>query len=335
MDLVSLIRQKRQTLISIFLIFLVIGLLFVLTQEFKYGTKSKLLVIQEGAGRVDPFSVSRSVEYLSDLLTRVVHSNSFFEDVMNSDFDIDTGYFGPNSIKQMKTWKKTVSAKSLDDSGIININVYHKDNYQASQIALAVNHVLIAKHQSYHGLGSSVKISVIDQPVSSAYPVKPNLPLALVIIIAVSLFFGLIYIYIFPERKYDIHFFGQRNNSQIRKKGGSNNLNNAQNYYRQNYNQENDLNRINNISAVRNFNQGNYPKDLDDLNSLNPISDSISRNNSNNNFANNNLNNNLGNNNFNNRNNQVSDRPVNNQINDDREQYLNLKKSGDIDNLFQ
>lgn len=331
MDLVSLIRQKRQTLVSIFLIFLVIGLLFVLTQEFKYGTKSKLLVIQEGAGRVDPFSVSRSVEYLSDLLTRVVHSNSFFEDVMNSDFDIDKGYFGSNSIKQMKTWKKTVSAKSLDDSGIININVYHQDSYQAGQIALAVNHVLIAKHQSYHGLGSSVKINVIDQPVSSAYPIKPNLPLALVIIIAVSLFFGLIYIYLFPEKKYDIHFFGGKNNNQSRKKGHTNNLNNIQNYYRQNYNQENDLSRINNIPAVRNFNQGNYPKDLEDLNSLNPISDSISSNN-----FNNNLNNNVDRRNYDSRNNSSLENRNNNQINnDDREQYLNLKKSGDIDNLFQ
>lgn len=217
MDLTALIRKKRQTLFSIFLVFLVLGLLFLLTQNFKYSTKSKILVIQEGAGRVDPYSVSRSVEYLSDLLTRVIYSNSFYESVIGTDFNIDKKYFGDSSIKKSKIWKKTISAKSLEDSGIINISVYHPDNYQASQIALAVNHILITKHQNFHGLGSSVKISVIDQPVASAYPNKPNIIYALLVIIASSLFFGLIYIYLFPESKYDIIFFTKRRKAVVNK----------------------------------------------------------------------------------------------------------------------
>lgn len=216
MDLMNIIRQKRQTLISIFLIFMVIGLVLFLSQDFKYGAKSKILIIQEGAEKVDPFSVSRSVEYLSDLLSKVVYSYSFYESVMNSDFNIDEQYFGETSNKKMKVWKETVSAKSLDDSGIISINVYHKDPYQAKQIALAINHVLINSHQNYHGLGSSVKINVIDQPVSSSYPIKPNLLYTLVIIIAVSLFFGLTYIYLFPEQKYDIHLFGKKHKTVTR-----------------------------------------------------------------------------------------------------------------------
>ena len=215
MDLTALIRKKRQTLFSIFLVFLVLGLLFLLTQNFKYSTKSKILVIQEGAGRVDPYSVSRSVEYLSDLLTRVIYSNSFYESVIGTDFNIDKNILVIARLKS-KIWK-TISAKSLEDSGIINISVYHPDNYQASQIALAVNHILITKHQNFHGLGSSVKISVIDQPVASAYPNKPNIIYALLVIIASSLFFGLIYIYLFPESKYDIIFFTKRRKAVVNK----------------------------------------------------------------------------------------------------------------------
>lgn len=210
MDVVGLLKQKRYTVISVFLIFLMIGLLFLLTQNFKYGAKSNILIIQEGAGKVDPYSVSRSVEYLSDLLTRVVYSSAFFESVMNSNFDIDRSYFGNNSNDLMKIWKKTVSAKNLEDSGIIVINVYHPDSHQATQIALAVNNVLIAEHQNYHGLGNSVKISVIDQPLVSNYPVKPNLIFSFLVIIAISLFFSLTYIYLFPEKKYDISFFSEQ-----------------------------------------------------------------------------------------------------------------------------
>ena len=214
MDLSNLLKQKRQTLLSIFIIFLIIGSAFVLLQEFKFGTKSKILVIQEGYGRVDPYAVSRSVEYLSDLFSRVIYSNSFFGFVLSSDFDIEKSYFGEDATKQMKKWKKTISAKAVENSGIININIYHPDANQAKQIALAVNHVLISKNQNYQGLGDSVKISVLDQPVVSKYPVKPDLLFSLFFIVGFSLLFGLDYIYVFPEEKYDLNFFVSKNKNR-------------------------------------------------------------------------------------------------------------------------
>lgn len=209
MELSNLLKQKRQTLISIFLIFLVVGAGFVLLQEFKFGTKSKILVIQEGYGRVDPYAVSRSVEYLSDLFSRVVYSNSFYSLVVSSEFNIDKNYFGEDATKQMKKWRKTLGAKAVENSGIINISVYHPDALQAKQIALAVNQVLITHNQSYQGLGDSVKISVLDQPVVSKYPVKPDLIINFLFIVGLSLLFGLVYIYVFPEEKYDLNFFGK------------------------------------------------------------------------------------------------------------------------------
>ena len=223
MDLSSLLKQKRQTLLSIFLIFLVIGSAFVLLQEFKFGTKSKILVIQEGYGRVDPYAVSRSVEYLSDLFSRVIYSNSFFSLVVSSDFDIEESYFGEDATKQMKKWKKTISAKAVENSGIININIYHPDANQAKQIALAVNHILITQNQNYQGLGDSVKISVLDQPVVSKYPVKPDLFFNLLFIFGLSLLFGLIYIYVFPEERYDLNFFVSKNKNRRNLENRNNN----------------------------------------------------------------------------------------------------------------
>lgn len=219
MDLSKFLKQKRQTLFSIFIIFLIIGSVFVLVQDFKFGTKSKILVIQEGYGRVDPYAVSRSVEYLSDLFSRVIYSNSFFALVLNSDFDIDKSYFGEDASRQMKKWKKTISAKAVENSGIINISIYHPDANQAKQIALAVNHILITKNQNYQGLGDSVKVSVLDQPVVSKYPVKPNLVFNLFFILGFSLLFGLVYIYVFPEEKYDLNFFSKNKNRKKIKDG--------------------------------------------------------------------------------------------------------------------
>jgi capsular polysaccharide biosynthesis protein len=175
MEFNELIKAKKQTLISFFLIFLLLGAVFTGLQTFKYGASSKLLVIQEGASGVDPFAVSRSVEYLSGLFSQVVYSNSFFNLVKESGFNIDQSYFSGDSIKQMKLWQKTVSAKSVENTGVINLTVYHPSAYQAKQIALAVNHVLMTQNSNYQGIGSSVKITVMDEPLVSNYPNQPNL----------------------------------------------------------------------------------------------------------------------------------------------------------------
>lgn len=207
MEFGQLLRLKRRTLWSIFFLFLLGGLVFSGLQGFKYGTKSNVLVIQEGGAGVDPFAVSRSVEYLSTLLSQVVYSNSFFNYVMDADFNIDKSYFTDDSTKQMEIWKRTVSAKSVDNSGIITISVYHPDQHQAKQIALAVNHILMTQNSNYQGLGSSVKINVIDQPIVSNYPVKPNLLINLAAVILATLVFGFTYIYLFPEEKYNLNWF--------------------------------------------------------------------------------------------------------------------------------
>lgn len=211
MEFKTFLKSKRSTFYVFFLCFLIIGAAVTGLQSFKYGTKSKLLVIQKGASGVDPFAVSRSVEYLSGLFSQVVYSNSFFESVVKSEgYNIDANYFTSDSTKQMKLWRRTVSAKSLENTGIINISVYHPDPVQAKQIALAVNNVLMTQNARYQGLGDSVEVSILDQPIVSNYPIKPNLLLNFAVILFGSLAAGFIYVYIFPEDKYSLRLMGQQ-----------------------------------------------------------------------------------------------------------------------------
>lgn len=208
MELNEFLKRKKGTLFSIFLIFFIIGSVYTFVQPFKYSAKSKLLVIQEGASGVDPFAVSRSVEYLSSLFSEVAYSNSFFNLVLDSNFNIERDYFKGDSIKQMKIWRQTISAKNVEDSGFIFITIYHPSSYQAKQIAMAVNNVLMTQNINYQGIGSSVKINIIDEPVVSNYPAQPNLLVNFALIVLGSLIFGFIYIYLFPEDKYNIHLWG-------------------------------------------------------------------------------------------------------------------------------
>lgn len=187
---------------SFVFIFLILAIIFSLLQPFKYGSNSQVLIIQNFSNP-DPYLASKSTEYLSNILAKVVSSNSFFENVLTSGYYVNKNYFGDTVKDQMKNWSKTVSAKAINDSGIISLSVYHTDRSQAELINRAVVYTLQTKHGLYHG-GGDVAIKVIDEPITSNYPVQPNLILNFGLALILGFIFSLVYIYLFPKEKYNI-----------------------------------------------------------------------------------------------------------------------------------
>ena len=214
----SLMARKRQTITIIMLIFLSVAILASAASPFKYGSSLKLLTINTFK-EVDPYTVSRSNEHLSNLLAQIVSSNSFFEKVKNSSSNIDSAYFKGDSKKQMKKWNKTIKAKGLGDSGMIVIDVYHQDPAQATEIARAAAYVLQTEHSQYHGFGDKVQIKMIDEPITSSFPVQPNVLMNFSLAIIFGLLFSLGYIYLFPEESYDLGFSRKRSVPSV--KGGA------------------------------------------------------------------------------------------------------------------
>ena len=71
-------------------------------------------------------------------------------------------------------WAKTVDATIARGSGLMTITAYHQDVSQAEQIARAVASVLTAKAGEYTS-GGGVQVKLIDAPLNSRWPVKPNI----------------------------------------------------------------------------------------------------------------------------------------------------------------
>ncbi len=219
-DYLSLINKKKSTIASFVFIFLILATILTVVQPFKYGASSQILIIQNSISS-DPYTASKSTEYLSNILAKVVYSNSFFENVLNSGYAVDKSYFGQTVKKQMKTWNKTVSTKANNDSGIITINVYHKDRTQTDLIARAIVYTLQTKHGLYHGGADNVSIKVIDDPITSNYPVKPNLILNFNLALVLGLIFSGVYIYLYPEKKYNVSLAPKNSHDKHEEKNNS------------------------------------------------------------------------------------------------------------------
>lgn len=175
--------------------------LFTFIQPLKYASSSRFLVVQNYGKDIDPYAASKNTQYVSDILAKVIYSTSFLNEVLDSDFNVDRKRFS-NEEDKKEEWEKTVQAKANSDTGIISVNVFHTDKGQAEAISNAISYVLKTKHSLYHGGGENISILVIDKPITTKWPVKPNIAVNLILALFFGIVSGVAFIYFFPD--YDI-----------------------------------------------------------------------------------------------------------------------------------
>jgi len=196
----AIIKNRGKIVFLIVLFFVVLATIVSLSQALKYRSSSRLLIIQDNPS-LDSYNLAKSNQYLGSLLTEAAYSGSFFELLSSSDSRIDWSYFGSNYKDQVKKWKETISVQNVGDTGIIQIDIYYPDQTQAKNISLAVNNLLIAKNGLYQNSGDNLKIKIIDQPILSSWPVKPNLLLNFITALILGTLFSFSYVYYFPAKK--------------------------------------------------------------------------------------------------------------------------------------
>jgi len=194
------VKKRKSKLFVFILIFLIVAATISFSQPLKYSASSRLLIIQEGSTS-DPYTIAKSNQYIGSLLSEAVYSGSFLELLAANSNNIDWSYFSGNYKQQLKRWEKTISARNINDTGVMEINIYHPNSDQAKKIAIVVNNLIVTQNNNYQGSTDMVTVKVIDQPVVSSWPVKPNLPLNFGAALIFGLLFGLTYIYYFPKSK--------------------------------------------------------------------------------------------------------------------------------------
>ena len=150
---------------------LVVGI--TLIQPLKYSSTVRLLVIQKSDSVVDPYTSSRGAEKIAQLITQIVHSDSFMEKDVSSGFQVRDDY-GSDLDARRKKWNKTIEARQVPETAIIELFVYHISVEQARNIVKAASTALQTKASEYHGAGENVQLREIDGAVVSRFPIKPN-----------------------------------------------------------------------------------------------------------------------------------------------------------------
>jgi capsular polysaccharide biosynthesis protein len=150
-----------------------LAVLLSFARSLEYSSTTRILITQE-LGVVDAYTASRSAERIADDLANIVYTSTFFAKVMASGYNIDPTYFSDDEIARRKEWENAITASVSRSSGLLSITAYHPDVTQAEELAQAVAYILTTQGWTYTS-GGNITVQVVDDPLNSRYPVRPNL----------------------------------------------------------------------------------------------------------------------------------------------------------------
>ena len=195
------IRQFWYLIVITALIFAMVGFGISKVQTPQYESTVQLLVIQKYGEQFDAFTAKRSAETVGETLSNVIYTGSFMKQVLSAPLDIEDT-FSKDPEKRKKEWKKSINVKLLE-SGSLEVSVYQSDKKQAEQLAYGVAYILVTKSSEYHGGAQQIKIKMVERPITSQNPTRPNTLLNIIFGFLAGLLTSIGLIFLLPD---DISF---------------------------------------------------------------------------------------------------------------------------------
>lgn len=172
----QVLRKRWRLVVFSGALLAVLSLLILLFTPLEYRADAQILIISKSRYGIDPYTAVKSAERVGENLVQVVGTNDFFNKVMyQNNYNLDKSLYTNVSEKtKRKNWEKAVSASMVYGSGVLNISAYGKTKEIATQLAGASATALVAGGWEY--VGGDVDFKIVNEPVVTDYPVRPNLP---------------------------------------------------------------------------------------------------------------------------------------------------------------
>lgn len=172
----TLLRRWKIILLSAILVGVVSGLL-TLVFPLQYRADAQVLIISQSRYGVDPYTTIKSAERIGENIIQIMRTNDFYRKVREQvGHNIDWKKFDALGERdRRKLWGKTIAPSVVYGTGVLNISAYHNDPKQAENLAGAAVDALSAKGWEY--VGGDVTIKVVNEPIVSKWPVRPNIAL--------------------------------------------------------------------------------------------------------------------------------------------------------------
>jgi Chain length determinant protein len=198
-NIIDEIVKNKITVFSIIILFLVIAIVLTGFQKREYSSSAQVLIIQEQEHRMDAYLASKSSESLAKNLKKAMLTSSFRSKVLedSSDFQLN---FSKSEKNRRKEWFRMIDVKVIPNTSILEINTYHQSAFESEKILTKILSTLLTNHQLYHGGDTDVRLEIVNQPLTSIRPTRPNWPLNLFLSLILAVFFIVTLLALFPNK---------------------------------------------------------------------------------------------------------------------------------------
>lgn len=177
-DPVSILKKRWRTLfVSAFFLAFVAGVVS-LAFPLEYRADAQILIVSKSRYGIDPYTAVKSAERVGENVVQVLASDVFYQSVLEeAEPGAPTTYFSeaPNDRERRKRWEKAVNASVVYGTGVLNVSVYATTKEGAVALSKAVADALVNRVADY--IGGDVSLKIINAPVPTNVPVRPNIPL--------------------------------------------------------------------------------------------------------------------------------------------------------------
>lgn len=167
-----MLRLAKNNLKTAFLFGMLLGavsFVFLVITQKNFKSDVDLLIVQNQAGAADYYTLSRSADYLTDIIAEAIYSEKFLDEAWQTGKISSTFISGSNAAK-LKKWQKIISIRKNSNVGIINLSIFGDSENQAAEISGAVTNVLINKNALFLGRGQELEVRVLSGPIIKKNP---------------------------------------------------------------------------------------------------------------------------------------------------------------------
>jgi len=141
----------------------------------QYRSDAQVYIYSQNSYGVDPYTAVKASERIGENLSSILYTDDFYDRVMKQgDVEFDKAYFRDLSARdRKKAWEKAFSSGVEYGTGILSLSAYNEDRDEANKLLQAILSVLENEAPQY--VGSDIQIRIVNNPIVTQFPVRPNL----------------------------------------------------------------------------------------------------------------------------------------------------------------
>lgn len=162
-------QNKALTIFLSGLLLAALSFLFVVVTQKNFRAGTDLLVVQNQNGFTDYYALSKSADFLTNVLVQSIYSEKFISEVKNTDL-VSLPFVSDNKLDAMKEWERIVKVSRDPNLGMVHIDVFANDQGQTVEISNAIINILTNKSYLFLGSGQDLQVRVLSGPIWEKNP---------------------------------------------------------------------------------------------------------------------------------------------------------------------